>query len=238
MQLDPRSLKIRLMAGSLFVAMVTFSDAAFAEDANRLFKYDDAALLGIVAAETTASAEKCNRLCETRSGCIGYDHLEVNGLCRLFASVTGAQDEIGRFAAVRQPISRYRPTLNAPAPVDAKSLWDHNGSVMTLRATSSHDGSTDVEIVYETPKIELVDVGIRPGSILFKGSVSDGNLTGKARLSSRRCGIIEYDVEGLFDPSSRVPFYLRGAAPKRGSDCVVQQWVRIGGNATLRFDPS
>jgi hypothetical protein len=72
---------------------------------------------------------------------------------------------------------------------------------------------------------------------LFEGQLDGSALTGKARLTGR-CGIIQYEVTGLFDANSAAPFYLRGASPKRGNDCEIQSWDSSGPNANLRFDPS
>lgn len=240
MALDTHLLKMGLMTASLFAATLPFGILTQAGEPDGFFEYKNTALRGVVAAETITSVETCSRLCGARSGCVGYDHRQSAGSCRIFASVSGAQDETGRFAATRLQVSNYRePDNRRSESVELlRSEWNHNGSIMVLQQSPARDGSTGVEILYQTPKGELLGVGIRPGSILFKGVLSEGILSGRARLSSRKCGIIEYEVEGLFDPSSEVPFFLHGAAPKRDSDCTVHKWVETGGNANLRFNPS
>ncbi|MDK1388866.1 hypothetical protein QN224_26040 [Sinorhizobium sp. 8-89] len=109
---------------------------------------------------------------------------------------------------------------------------------MVLHQTPKENGSSEIEIVYDVPKSKLLKVGIRSGSTLFKGTLDEGgSLVGNARLTNSRCGIIQYEVQGTFDPSSSVPFFLRGPAPKRARDCTVESWSTTGENANLRFDP-
>jgi hypothetical protein len=225
------------LAMMLITGAVVFASPAMA-DAD-LLQYPQTSLTGVITAETFLSAEKCRQLCEARTGCAGYDHTAAANACRMFGNVSGAKKDTGSTAAARKTIAGYSAPSNdvTGASPDTSSEWGHNGSVMRLRHQSIADGSTDVEIVYDRPKIELQKIGIRPGSILFKGKLSGGTLSGRARLTSNRCGLIEYDVEGLFDPASKVPLLLHGAAPKRGNDCTIERWVETGGNADLRFDP-
>ena len=160
----------------------------------------------------------------------------------MFEKVSSARDSRGSFAATRDEVAGFRPPSNLrstppPLPQPSQSRWLHNGSVMTLHQKPKTDGTSEIEIAYEAPKDLLLRVGVRSGSTLFRGTLSDGILTGKARLSSSRCGLIEYDVQGPFDPRSSVPLFLRGPAPKRGEDCSVESWNATGDNANLRFDP-
>lgn len=232
----PTSLK-SLGVLSLCLAMAS---PARTEGSVQLLDYPETALRGIVTAETINSVEKCRQLCEARTGCEGFDHVNATNACRMFASVNAAGQISGSFAATRQPVSGYR-TPSSPLGSDvsnsSQSAWFHNGSWMTLRQRAGINGRVEIEIVYETPKVTLLKIGVRPGSTLFTGSLNEGNLSGKARLTSSRCGIIDYTVEGIFDPSSGVPFFLHGAAPKRGKDCSVEQWVETGDNANLEFSP-
>ncbi|WP_245517089.1 hypothetical protein [Rhizobium leguminosarum] len=108
---------------------------------------------------------------------------------------------------------------------------------MSLQVTPFADGGSKVTIVYDIPKSELASVGIQHGTTLFEGRLDGSNLTGKARLTGR-CGIVQYDVRGLYDARSLASFYLRGPSPKRGNDCTIQSWDSAGPNANLRFDPS
>jgi hypothetical protein len=222
---------------SLCIAMAS---AARTEDLVRLLNYPDTALRGMVTAETVSSVEKCRQLCEARTGCEGFDHVNATNACRMFASVNAARQISGSFAATRKTVAGYQSPSNPVSSElsnSSQSAWFHNGSWMTLRQSPGINGRVEIEIVYETPKVTLLKIGVRTGSTLFIGSLYEGNLSGKARLTSSRCGIIDYNVEGIFDPSSRVSFFLHGAAPKRGKDCSVEQWVETGDNANLEFSP-
>ncbi|MCZ7861405.1 PAN domain-containing protein [Agrobacterium salinitolerans] len=212
-----------------------------ADPASEFLEYPDAALSGKETAKLdNTGLERCRQLCSERSGCAGFEHEETANICRMFSEIVTARDSRGVFAASRNEVAGFRPPSNlrpVSVPKPSISRWNHNGSVMSLHQKPNPDGTIDVEIVYDLPKDQLLKVGIRSGSTLFRGTLSAGILTGRSRLTSSRCGIIEYDVQGPFDPQSSVPLYLRGAAPKRGEDCSVESWNSTGDNANLRFDP-
>lgn len=229
-----------------FAAILVFAGLAAAQDSGRPFnEYHDTTLKGFITAELPKTDRgECRRICEQRSGCAGFDIRSENKTCRLFGQISSAADSTGSVAATRQRVPGYRAPSNAveeaPPVVQAgptQSTWTHNGSVMSLRVTPSPDGTSRVTITYDMPKSELTSVGIQHGTTLFEGRLDGSNLSGKARLTGR-CGIIQYDVSGLFDANSAAPFYLRGASPKRGNDCAIQSWDSSGPNANLRFDPS
>lgn len=225
-----------LCATMAFVPVVSSHANPVAE----FLEYPGAALSGKETAKLdNIDQQKCRQLCSDRSGCVGFEHDATANICRLFSEIGSAREARGMFAASRNEVAGFRPPLNLRPAVahTSTSRWIHNGSVMSLHQSPNADGTIDIEIFYELPKNQLLKVGIRSGSTLFRGTLSDGNLTGKSRLTSSRCGIIEYDVEGPFDPKSSIPLYLRGAAPKRGEDCSVESWNSTGENANLRFDP-
>lgn len=227
---------IRSLISCLCIAFWMPSHAS----AQQFLEYPDTILSGEVSAEVSNSIIKCRQLCDDRSGCVAFDHAAATNICRMFATVTSARVSRGSFAWTRQAVSGYHDPANLPPPPlpqPSQSAWLHNGSAMILRQKPNADGSSEIEIVYDIPKDFLRRVGIRPGSTLFKGTLAEGNLVGNARLTSSRCGIIQYEMQGLFDPSSSVPFFLRGAAPKRRNDCSIESWSTSGSNANLRFDP-
>lgn len=175
-----------LVAASLFRQRVLFDNAARADE-TRLFKYRDTPLLGGISAGTTTSSETCALCCEVRSACLEHHHhRETQGWCRLVATVSGAIAERGRSAVARLTTSGYRLPAEQDAPESASmtSRWVHNGSVIKVRTAPGGDGSADIER-YSNPKSQLPDVGILPGSILFKGSLVDGALLVKARIRAR-----------------------------------------------------
>lgn len=206
----------------------------------QFLEYPDTIFSGEVSAEVNNSIGRCRQLCDERSGCVGFDHVAATNICRMFATVTSARVSRGSFASARQAVAGYGEPANLPEPPTTEprqSEWLHNGSAMILRHKPNSDGSSEIEIVYDVPKAQLLRLGIRPGSTLFKGTLAEGTLVGNARLTSSRCGIIQYEMQGLLDPASSVPFFLRGAAPKRGTDCSIETWSTEGSNANLRFDP-
>lgn len=229
---------LRLLTWLLFVgASFSISSPAIAQ---QLLEYPDTILSGEVSAEVLNPLDRCKRLCDERSGCVGFDHAAATNTCRMFTNVTSARVSRGSFASTRQALSGYHDPANLPPPPlpqPSQSAWLHNGSVVVLHQKPKEDGNSDIEIVYDVPKNQLLNVGIRSGSTLFKGTLVDGSIVGNARLASSRCGIIQYEVQGMFDPLSSVPFFLRGAAPKRASDCSIESWSTTGENANLRFEP-
>jgi hypothetical protein len=49
------------------------------------------------------------------------------------------------------------------------AIWDHNGSVMYLVANGSSR-----EVYYQKPRPGMLDAGARPGSLLFRGEINNG----------------------------------------------------------------
>ena len=73
----------------------------------------------------------------------------------------------------------------------ADSCWDHNGSVMRLKASGNERA-----FFYESPRSGLWDVGVRPGTLLFNGVKTGNWYSGTARVFSAGCAPLEYFVEG------------------------------------------
>lgn len=227
------------LIGATVCGYITLSNSRAAAD--ELLDYPDTTLSG----RETARVEnidrgRCRQICSERTGCAGFDHDLTLSACRMYSQVASAREAPGSFAATRNQIAGFRPPSNLrppPLPQPSTSRWMHNGSVMAMHQTPKVDGTSEIEIVYEVPKNQLLKVGIRAGSTLFRGTLAAGALSGRSRLTSSRCGIIEYDVQGPFGPRSSVPLYLRGPAPKRGGNCAIESWDSTGDNANLRFDP-
>ena len=81
------------------------------------------------------------------------------------------------------------------APALAASCWDHNGSVMRLKASGNERA-----FFYESPRSGLWDVGVRPGTLLFNGVKTGNWYSGTARVFSAGCAPLEYFVEGPVRP--------------------------------------
>src|SRR4029077_13599708 len=94
-----------------------------------------------------------------------------------------------------------------------RTIWDHNGSVMSLVANGSSR-----EFYYQKPRPGMLDAGARPGSLLFRGRVNGGQYSGTAYFFNPHCGAIPFEVKG---PSLRDEerIVLTGQAPRVGRDC-------------------
>jgi len=111
--------------------------------------------------------------------------------------------------------SAFAQPKGTPAPPEP-SLWDHNGSVVSLIAQGSAR-----EFHYKEPRPGILETGARPGSLLFRGKVTNGQYTGAAFMFDRRCGQVSYAVSGpILDNDQRV--VLTGEAPLFGAKCRVQ----------------
>jgi hypothetical protein len=93
------------------------------------------------------------------------------------------------------------------------AIWDHNGSVMYL----VENGSSR-EFHYQKPRPGMLEVGARPGSLLFRGQVDNGQFSGTAYLFNPHCGAIPYQVKGpVLDNDERI--MLTGQMPQVGRNC-------------------
>jgi hypothetical protein len=94
-----------------------------------------------------------------------------------------------------------------------RTIWDHNGSVMYLVANGSSR-----EFYYQKPRPGMLDAGARPGSLLFRGHINNGQYIGTAYFFNPHCGPITFEVKGpsLGDEERIV---LTGQAPRVGRDC-------------------
>lgn len=94
----------------------------------------------------------------------------------------------------------------------AASLWEHNGSIVSLDA----DGSTR-KFSYVTPRAGL---DVSAGTLLFNGAKSGDTYSGTAYQFSKKCGAISYSVSGSVSPDQRV-VTMTGEAPVRDGSCKV-----------------
>jgi hypothetical protein len=92
------------------------------------------------------------------------------------------------------------------------STWEHNGSILRLRA----EGPRRV-FVYVRPAGR---VPARRDDIVFSGERSGSTYRGTAYQYSSRCGRIGYAVEGSVAPGDR-QVTLRGDAPVRDDNCQI-----------------
>jgi len=93
------------------------------------------------------------------------------------------------------------------------TIWDHHGSVMYLVANGSSR-----EVYYQKPRPGMLDAGARPGSLLFRGEVNNGQYLGTAYIFNPHCGPIPFEVKGpIIDDDKRI--VVTGQAPRVRGDC-------------------
>jgi len=93
------------------------------------------------------------------------------------------------------------------------TIWDHNGSEMYLVANGSSR-----EFHYQKPRPGMLDAGARPGSLVFRGEVNNGQYLGTAYIFSLHCGQIPFQVKGpVLNDDERI--VLTGQAPRVGQNC-------------------
>jgi hypothetical protein len=92
------------------------------------------------------------------------------------------------------------------------TIWDHNGSVMYLVTNGSSR-----EFHYQKPRPGMLDAGARPGSVLFRGEVNNGQYLGTAYIFNPHCGPIPFEVKGSILNDERI--VLTGQAPRVGRNC-------------------
>ena len=98
-------------------------------------------------------------------------------------------------------------------PSPEPTIWDHNGSVMYL----VENGSSR-EFHYQKPRPGMLEAGARPGSLLFRGQVDNGQYSGTAYIFDPHCGAIPFQVKGpVLDNDERI--MLTGQVPRVGRHC-------------------
>ncbi len=103
-------------------------------------------------------------------------------------------------------------TLSATT-ANADSCWNHNGSVVRLKASGSNRS-----ISYEAPRDVLRRAGVKRGTRLFDGRKDGNTYSGTARRYSRYCPgrPLMYNVSGNVDPNqTRLTLYGQREVHKR-----------------------
>jgi hypothetical protein len=121
------------------------------------------------------------------------------------------------------PIATNNPKPSGKPPIVAQggNEFDHNGSRMRL----IQQGNLKV-FVYDKPRQGMIDEGVRPGTVSFKGRIdNNGTYEGTAFLFSRTCGPVPYSVVGS-ESLDRQTIKLVGSAPYVDpTTCeVVKRW--------------
>ena len=106
--------------------------------------------------------------------------------------------------------SAHAQTQTVPSE---STIWDHNGSVMYLVANGPSR-----EVYYQKPRPGMLDAGARPGSLLFRGEVNNGQYLGTAYIFNLHCGPIPFEVKGpALDDNEQI--VLTGKAPRVDRNC-------------------
>ncbi len=107
-----------------------------------------------------------------------------------------------------------KPTTTASLGANGNgSGWTHNDSRMSV----VNDGK-QLTIAYDAPRDGLANLGIKPGTPLFKGTRDGDKVSGEATTFTRKCGTRTYPVSGTLS-GGRVE--LSGDKPLLGGDCNV-----------------
>jgi len=109
--------------------------------------------------------------------------------------------------------SAFAQSTTPAATTAERTLWDHNGSVMYL----VENGSSR-EFYYQKPRPGMLEAGAHPDSLLFRGQLNDGHISGTAFLFNANCGQVPFAVKGtILDNGAKV--VLTGQAPHIGRNC-------------------
>jgi hypothetical protein len=109
--------------------------------------------------------------------------------------------------------ARSKPATTASLGTNSSGAWTHNSSRMSVA-----DDGKQLTIAYDTPRGGLADLGIKPGTPLFKGTRDGSKVSGEATTFTRKCGTRTYPVSGTA-ADGRVE--LSGDKPVLGGDCSV-----------------
>lgn len=95
-----------------------------------------------------------------------------------------------------------------------RSLWDHNGSVMTMEVVGDK-----VSILYKKPSPRMAGL-VEEGWTLFEGKRSGNAISGYSTIFNDSCTQETYDVAGSMSDDGHT-ITLFGEAPRIGDDCSV-----------------
>ena len=107
-----------------------------------------------------------------------------------------------------------------PGQAKERSLWSHNGSVVSLQA----DGSSR-QFFYQEPRPGMAEAGAEPGALLFSGRAVGKRYVGTAYIFNERCGRLAYAASGPIRDGYRM-VELHGQAPRVDRDCRVIGHIR------------
>ena len=95
----------------------------------------------------------------------------------------------------------------AAAKCEPVSLWNSNGSVMSMEVVGA-----DQVFRYQEPRIGMRQEGVMSGTVRFKGARAGNTYLGTAFVFSRRCGAHPFRVTGTVSKDER-EITMYGNAP-------------------------
>jgi hypothetical protein len=121
--------------------------------------------------------------------------------------------DIGESSSAR---AESKTAVKKPAVVSALAPhWNHNGSVVS--AVTQGDKQ---KFYYDAPRVGLLDVGVKSGTLLFEGQQQGKNISGTAYQFYRTCKSRGYQVSGATSDDRR-QITLKGKVPVLDFNCNV-----------------
>lgn len=138
--------------------------------------------------------------------------IETEALCELASDGLPAAYTCDRQVVV----SKEGGSSTDPAPATGGTkVWMHNGSVMRLEANGD-----EREFFYDEPRAGIRKQGVRPGTLLFKGTRDGSTYSGTAYIFKTGCDPEGYEVEGDVSGDDYTVTMV-GKAPRLDKDCEI-----------------
>jgi hypothetical protein len=109
---------------------------------------------------------------------------------------------------------KAEPATEQTKPEQTKtSFWAHNRSIVYMT-----EEGTRRQIYYDDPRPGLQEVGVKKGTLLFKGVVDGTTLSGTAFVFAKDCDPLPFPVTGKLTRNGK-RIALNGKAPRIGTQC-------------------
>ena len=123
-------------------------------------------------------------------------------MLRAMLAVVAISVTVTLLVGIRPCCTSANAQTQTPSP--EANVWDHNGSVMYL----VENGSSR-EFHYQKPRPGMLEAGARPGSLLFRGQVDNGQYSGTAYAGVReavgiRRGVISGNMKVSFQAARSI----------------------------------
>ena len=117
-----------------------------------------------------------------------------------------------QFTTANAPSATGSVAAGAVAP---DGIWSLSGSAMYLSAEGNKR-----RLVYESPRADLVPIGVHKDTLYFEGALDGQTLRGTAHVFVRNCPPLGYPVTGSVSDNGR-QITLRGKSPQANAECQV-----------------